>query len=89
MRQEKDKIIKTVFRTLALKTRERLDLTQKEMANRLDMCERSYFDIEAGKTKCGTLTVLLLLMELEDPRGFLLDLKAAFESEYERQMAAV
>ena len=60
MRQEKDKIIKTVFRTLALKTRERLDLTQKEMADRLDMCERSYFDIEAGKTKCGTLTVLLM-----------------------------
>ena len=89
MRQEKDKIIKTVFRTLALKTRERLDLTQKEMANRLDMCERSYFDIEAGKTKCGTLTVLLLLMELEDPRGFLLDLKAAFDAEYERQMAVV
>ena len=52
MRQEKDKIIKTVFRTLELKTRERLDLTQKEMADRLDMCERSYFDIEAGKTKC-------------------------------------
>ena len=63
MRQEKDKIIKTVFRALALKTRERLDLTQKEMADRLDMCERSYFDIEAGKTKCGTLTVLLLLMQ--------------------------
>ena len=89
MRQEKDKIIKTVFRTLALKIRERLDLTQKEMADRLDMCERSYFNMEAGKTKCGTLTVLLLLMELEDPRLFLLDLKAAFESEYERQMAAV
>ena len=35
------------------------------------------------------LTVLSLLMELEDPRGFLLDLKAAFESEYERQMEAV
>ena len=52
MRQEKDKIIKTVFRTLALKTRERPLLTQKEMADRLDMCERSYFDIEAGKTKC-------------------------------------
>ena len=51
MRQEKEQIIKTAFRALALKTRERLDLTQKEMADRLDMCERSYFDIEAGKTK--------------------------------------
>ena len=89
MRQEKYKIIKTAFRALALKTRERPLLTQKEMADRLDMCERSYFDIEAGNTKCGTLTVLLLLMELEDPLTFLLELKIAFEAEYERQMAAV
>ena len=67
MRQEKDKIIKTVFRTLALKTRERLDLTQKEMADRLDMCERSYFDIEAGKTKClavGLMRSTLLRLSL-------------------------
>lgn len=89
MRQEKEQIIKNTFRTLALKTRDRLKLTQKEMAARLDMCERSYFDIEAGKTKCGTLIVLLLLMELEEPRTLLCKLKLAFNTEYERQMMAV
>ena len=37
------------LRILAIKTRDRLNLTQREMGERLQMSESSYSDIETGK----------------------------------------
>lgn len=60
-------ILKEVFRELALKTRYERGLTQSKMSRALVMSERSYEDIERGKTGCGALTVVLLLMEIDNP----------------------
>ena len=56
MRQELEKILKDELRFLAISTRNHLNLTKKEMGNRLQMSESSYSDIETGKSMCGTLT---------------------------------
>ena len=83
MRTEKESLLKDELRLLAIRTRDRLDLTQREMAERLEMSESSYSDIETGVYMCGTLTVMLLLLMQEDPRGFLQALDEAFAKQYE------
>ena len=83
MRSEKESLLKDELRLLAIRTRDRLDLTQREMAERLEMSESSYSDIETGVYMCGTLTAMLLLLEQEDPRGFLQALDEAFAKQYE------
>lgn len=83
MRNEMEAMIKTEFRSLALKTRARFDITQEQMAERLAMGIRSYVDIESGVCMCGTLTALLLLMDQPDPSAVLADLKAKFKKLYE------
>ena len=83
MRSEKESLLKDELRLLAIRTRDRLDLTQREMAERLEMSESSYSDIETGVYMCGTLTTMLLLLMQEDPRGFLQALDEAFAKQYE------
>lgn len=83
MRTEKETLLKNELRSLAIRTRDRLDLTQREMAERLEMNENSYSDIETGVYMCGTLTAILLLLEQEDPHTFLLALDEAFAKQYE------
>ena len=83
MRIEKEMLLKDQLRLLAIRTRYRLDLTQREMAERLEMSESSYSDIETGVYMCGTLTAMLLLLMQEDPRGFLQALDEAFAKQYE------
>ena len=89
MRHEKEVLLKNELRVLAIKTRERQNLTQKQMAQLLDMTENSYSDIEAGEYMCGTLTAILLLAEQEDPAAYLRELKAKFDELYERAMQPV
>ena len=89
MRAEKESILKEELRVLALKTRDRLNLTQKEMARKLAMSENSYSDIETGLYMCGTLTAILLLTEQENPIIFLQELKIKFEKLYETEMQTV
>ncbi|MBR7032076.1 MAG: helix-turn-helix transcriptional regulator [Clostridia bacterium] len=72
-------LLKTEFRNLALTTRYKLGLTQREMAEMLSMSERSYSDIEGGKTSCGTLTSILLIQMQDDPYEFLSKLKDGFQ----------
>lgn len=67
MRHQMEEILKEELRKLAITTRDELHLTQREMAERLEMSESSYSDIETGRTMCGTLTTTLLLGKLEDP----------------------
>jgi len=89
MRNEMERLLKDELRTLAIRTRERLHLTQKEMAIRLEMSESSYSDIETGLSMCGTLTTVLLLSELDDPYAYLQALKQKLAVLYESAMQLV
>lgn len=79
-------VLKQRLRMLALETRSRLGLTQKEMSELLSMGERSYFDIESGNYKCGTLTAFLLLVLQEDPNIFLDTVRDEFDRILEKEM---
>ena len=89
MRTEKETLLKDQLRLLAIRTRNRLDLTQREMAERLEMSESSYSDIETGKYKCGALTAILLLGLQEDPERFLLTVNENFDSWLKKEMLTV
>ena len=89
MRQEKEDLLKEELRVLAIRTRNRLNITQKKMAKALEMSESSYSDIETGKTMCGTLTAILLLDMQENPSDFLQGLRTKFSKQYEERMQPV
>ncbi len=89
MRDEFETLLKEELRMLAIRTRDCLSLTQRNMAKILAMSESSYSDIETGVSMCGTLTAVLLLMHQSDPTGFLLYLKAKFRELYENAMQLV
>lgn len=77
--------MKDELRVLAIKTRNRLQLTQREMANKFEMSESSYSDIETGVFMCGTLTTMLLLSEQDDPKAVLEDLKVKLEERIQKE----
>ena len=77
------------FRFLAIKTRERLHLTQREMSDKLQMSESSYSDIERGIYRCSALTAILLLNMQNDPNCFLNTVTQKFEEWYEGEMTTV
>ena len=80
MRQEFEKILGAELRYLAIKTRDRLECTQKEMGELLEMGESSYSELERGNTICAsTLTAMLLLKMQDDPRMFLNRVAERFE----------
>ncbi len=86
MREEYERILGEELRYLAIETRERLGLTQKEMGKRLQMCESSYSDIETGRSACGALTKTLLLNIQDEPKEFLDRVMAKFLKCYEQSM---
>lgn len=73
-------ILKQDLREKVLCERARLGYTQKQMAEILEMSERSYADIESGVSACGTLTAVLLLIKLPDRNEFLQKISCEFES---------
>ncbi len=78
------------FRFLAIKTREHLGLTQREMGDRLEMSESNYSDIETGKINCcGTLTAVLLLGMQDDPTAFINTINEKFHNWYEKEILPV
>ncbi len=89
MRNEFDTVLKEELRVLAIQTRERLDLTQKEMSEELLMNETSYSDIETGKYKCGTLTAILLLLKQPDPTQALQRFEQKFRARYDKELHLV
>lgn len=89
MRHEFEKILGEELRYLAIATRHRLGITQREMGIRLHMCENSYSDIETGRTTCGALTQALLLSMQDDPKHFLDRVNQKFTERYNREMQAV
>ena len=89
MREEMEKVLKREFRELALKTRDRLGLTQKAMSELLSMSENSYCYIENGTYMCGTLTAILLLSMQEDPNSILQHLRIKFNELYAKEMQPI
>lgn len=78
------------LRFLAIKTRERLNLTQKEMGERLQMSYSNYSDIETDQIDCcSTLTAILLLSMQDDPNIFINDVSIKFQRWYDREMQPV
>ena len=89
IRDDLTQILGEELRFLAIKTRERLNLTQKEMSEILHMSESSYSDIETGKSNCGTLTTVLLLSIQKDPTHFLSTVHVEFQKWYAKEMMPV
>ena len=89
IRDDLKMILGEEFRFLAIKTRERLRLTQREMSDRLQMSESSYSDIERGVYKCSALSVILLLNMQDDPVCTLNNVNEKFREWYEREEATV
>ena len=84
MRQEFEKILGEELRYLAIETRERLGLTQKEMGEELQMGETSYSEFERGETICASaLTATLLLRMQDDPNLFLNRVAERFEGAFQ------
>ena len=88
MRHIAEKTLKEDLRVLAIRERERMGLTQRQMAERLMMSESSYSDIETGKAMCGTLTAVLLLAALEAPHLYLEGLTNLLRECYEKAVLA-
>lgn len=89
MRRELETILGGELRFLAIETRERLSLTQREMGKRLQMSESSYSNIETGKNACGALTSILILDMQDNPGEFLQRVKRKFAEWYETEMHTV
>ncbi len=85
MRTKLEKMWGTERRFLAIRTRNHMSLTQREMSLLLVMNESSYSDIETGRTFCGMLTTILLLKMQEDPAEFLAETEQRVTEQIERE----
>lgn len=85
MRKQYTQILKTHFHQKLFRRRVELDITQEEMAARLSMANRTYVDLDHGKTCCSALTLALFLIYIcSEPMEFLEELRYAFENEIGR-----
>lgn len=68
------------FHRALVETRDRNELSQAQMAEKLAMDERSYIDLDHGKTCCSAVTLALFLIYVcEDVGKFLSELRDALE----------
>ena len=80
MRKRYHTILKQFFCNKLVKIRITEGLTQEKMARALLMDERSYIDLEHGKSGCSAVTLLLFLIYVcNDVPEFIEDLHDAFE----------
>lgn len=80
MRKTYRNILKHRFHASLIQARTSKGFTQSEMAERLFMDDRSYIDLEHGKTCCSAVTLILFLLYLcDDVDQFLQELCHAFE----------
>lgn len=81
MRQTIKNILKKEFHAYLVRFRNEQSLTQAEMARILEMDERSFVDLDHGKSCCSALTLALYLSYCcEDPVQFLDDFKSKCEA---------
>ena len=62
MRKAYHAILKTFFHQYLLHTRAATGLTQSQMAERLAMDDRSYIELDHGKSCCSAITLALFLI---------------------------
>lgn len=81
MRKRYREILKKWFQNKLIHYRYVSYVTQSDMAEKLAMDERSYIDLEHGKTCCSAVTLALFLtLCSDDPAESLRELRSAFEA---------
>lgn len=81
MRKTYHTLLKHHFHSTLVRTRTDLGLTQADMAERLAMDDRSFIDLDHGKSCCSAITLALFLIYVcQDVDGFLEELRHAFEA---------
>ena len=85
MRRIYRNVLKHHFHVHLVQIRETRGLTQAEMAEKLAMDDRSYIDLDHGKTCCSAVTLALFLVYVcEDVQVFLEELRHAFRSVFDQ-----
>lgn len=80
MRRIYHNVLKQHFHIHLVHVRDTNGLTQSEMAEKLSMDDRSYVDLDHGKTCCSAVTLALFLVYVcDDVHEFLEELRHAFE----------
>lgn len=75
-------VLRNYFSTNLFRTRTTQGYTQSEMAGILAMDDRSYIDLDHGKTCCSAVTLALYLTYCcQEPAKFIEGLRHAFETE--------
>ena len=83
MRRIYRNVLKHHFHVQLVQIRASNGLPQSAMAERLSMDERSYIDLEHGKTCCSAVTLALFLVYVcDDVQEFLEELRSAFHTAY-------
>ena len=83
MRRTYRNVLKNHFHAHLVQIRITNGLTQSEMAERLSMDDRSYIDLDHGKTCCSAVTLALFLVYVcEDVQTFLEELRHAFNTAF-------
>lgn len=81
MRKHYHSILKTYFTHELVQRRMDLQITQAEMAERLLMDDRSYIDLDHGKSCCSALTLALYIAFIcDDVYDFAEGLRYAFDA---------
>jgi DNA-binding XRE family transcriptional regulator len=79
MRKIYRSVLKEHFHVRLVRSRVAHGLTQAQMAEKLAMDDRSYIDLDHGKTCCSAVTLALFLVYVcEDSQEFLEELRHAF-----------
>lgn len=81
MRKQHEETLKVFFHEKLFYRRNELGLTQEETAHRLAIGNRSYVDLDHGKSSCGGLTLARFLIYIyDDSIDFFDGLRHAFEN---------
>ena len=85
MRKTYRDILKHCFHRALIRSRTVSGLTQSQMAEKLAMDDRSYIDLDHGKTCCSAVTLALYLVCVcENVTVFLEELRHGFEEALHR-----
>lgn len=79
MRKIYGNILKKCFYRNLVQARVRMELTQSKMADKLAMDDRSYINLEHGKSCCSAVTLVLFLLYCCDSSAFLEEMRYEIE----------
>lgn len=81
MRDRYELALKDHFRTAIIQYRRDERLTQEQMAQRLGMSLRCYCNLEAGRSCCSAVTLVMFLHMCEDPGAFIREMGMELDAE--------